>query len=156
MAEHERYVAKFYLRQDNMRAAENRVKSLLEKFPDTVATTKALEDLATAYERRGDTAAAEKVPRRGQRTRRGVREHAGERSRVARRGRRADRPHAGGRRATRRIGRDVRPERRHGRRRRRAGPHRSGAAAEASTAAAGNPGSYGSVGSGGGGLGRRY
>ena len=61
MAEHERYVANFYLKQNNMRAAENRVKSLLEQFPDTLATTKGLEDLAAAYERRGDTAAAEKV-----------------------------------------------------------------------------------------------
>jgi outer membrane protein assembly factor BamD len=61
MAEHERYVAKFYFKQDNMRAAENRVKGLLEKFPDTLATTTGLEDLAAAYERRGDTAAAEKV-----------------------------------------------------------------------------------------------
>jgi outer membrane protein assembly factor BamD len=61
MAEHERYVADFYFRLDNMRAAENRVKGILEKFPDTIAATKALEDLVAAYERRGDTAAAEKV-----------------------------------------------------------------------------------------------
>lgn len=61
MAGHDRYVANFYFKLDNMRAAENRVKSILEKFPDTVAATKALEDLAAAYERRGDTAAAEKV-----------------------------------------------------------------------------------------------
>jgi hypothetical protein len=37
------------------------VKGILEKFPDTVTATKALEDLAAAYERRGDAAAAEKV-----------------------------------------------------------------------------------------------
>ncbi|MCC6847707.1 MAG: outer membrane protein assembly factor BamD [Deltaproteobacteria bacterium] len=61
LAEHDRYVARFYFRQDNMRAGENRVKSILEKFPDTVAATGALEDLAAAYERRGDETAASKV-----------------------------------------------------------------------------------------------
>ena len=61
MAQHDRYVANFYFRQNNMRAGENRVKSILEKFPDTVAATAALADLAQAYEKRGDTAAAEKV-----------------------------------------------------------------------------------------------
>ena len=61
MAEHERYVAKFYFRQDNLRAGENRVKSMLERFPDTVATTLALEDLARAYDARGDEKAAAKV-----------------------------------------------------------------------------------------------
>lgn len=59
MAEHERLVAKFYIKQGNLRAAKNRVKGLLEKFPDTVATTQALEDLATAYEHRGDATTAE-------------------------------------------------------------------------------------------------
>jgi outer membrane protein assembly factor BamD len=61
MAEHERYVARFYFKQNNMRAAENRVKGMLEKFPDTVAATKALEDLAAAYDKRGDAPAAEKI-----------------------------------------------------------------------------------------------
>jgi hypothetical protein len=61
IAEHERYVASFYFKHDNMRAGENRVKGVLEKFPDTVAATKALDDLAAAYERRGDGPVAEKV-----------------------------------------------------------------------------------------------
>lgn len=61
IAEHDRRVAAFYFSQDNMRAGENRVKTILEKFPDTVAATAALEDLADAYDERGDTAAAEKV-----------------------------------------------------------------------------------------------
>ena len=61
MAAHERYVARYYFKENNMRAGENRVKGILEKFPDTVAATAALEDLADAYERRGDAAAAEKV-----------------------------------------------------------------------------------------------
>ncbi len=61
LAEHERYVARYYFKEDNMRAAENRVKGILEKYPDTVAATKALEDLAAAYDRRGDGPAAEKV-----------------------------------------------------------------------------------------------
>jgi outer membrane protein assembly factor BamD len=61
MAAHERYVARYYFKQNNMRAGENRVKGILEKFPDTVAATGALEDLAAAYERRGDAKAAEKV-----------------------------------------------------------------------------------------------
>ena len=61
MAQHDRYVANFYFRLDNMRAGENRVKSILEKFPDTVAATGALEDLARAYEKRGDEKAAAKV-----------------------------------------------------------------------------------------------
>lgn len=61
MAEHDRRVARFYFKKDNMRAGENRVKSILEKFPDTMAATVALEDLAKAYDERGDTAAAAKV-----------------------------------------------------------------------------------------------
>jgi outer membrane protein assembly factor BamD len=61
MAEHDRRVARFYFKHDNLRAGENRVKSILEKFPDTVAATVALEDLAVAYDKRGDTGAADKV-----------------------------------------------------------------------------------------------
>lgn len=61
MAEHDRYVARYYFKHDNMRAGENRVKSILEKFPDTLAATAALEDLAAAYEKHNDAAAAEKV-----------------------------------------------------------------------------------------------
>ena len=61
MAEHDRYVANFYFRKDNMRAGENRVKSILEKYPDTIAATRALEDLAKAYAERGDEPAAAKV-----------------------------------------------------------------------------------------------
>jgi len=61
MAAHERYVAIYYFKHDNMRAGENRVKGILEKYPDTVGATKGLEDLAAAYEKRGDTPAAAKV-----------------------------------------------------------------------------------------------
>jgi len=61
MAAHDRYVANYYFRRGNMRAGENRVKGILEKFPDTVAATGALEDLAAAYEKRGDAPAAAKV-----------------------------------------------------------------------------------------------
>jgi outer membrane protein assembly factor BamD len=61
MAEHDRRIAGFYFKHDNMRAGENRVKSILEKFPDTVAATKALEDLAAAYDKRNDAPAAAKV-----------------------------------------------------------------------------------------------
>jgi outer membrane protein assembly factor BamD len=61
MAQHERYVAIYYFRHNNMRAGENRVKGILEKFSDTVAATAALDDLAAAYDKRGDEAAAAKV-----------------------------------------------------------------------------------------------
>lgn len=61
LAAHERYIARFYFGQKNLRAAENRVKGMLETYPDTVATTGALEDLAAAYERGGDAAAAERI-----------------------------------------------------------------------------------------------
>jgi len=61
MAAHERYVARYYFKENNMRAGENRIKGILENFPDTVGATAALEDLATAYDRRGDAPAAEKV-----------------------------------------------------------------------------------------------
>jgi outer membrane protein assembly factor BamD len=61
MAEHDRYIAKFYFKHDNLRAGEGRVKSILEKFPDTIAATKALNDLAAVYERHGDEPAAAKV-----------------------------------------------------------------------------------------------
>lgn len=61
MAAHERYVARYYFKENNMRAGENRVKGILEKFSDTVGATGALEDLAAAYDRRGDAPAAEKV-----------------------------------------------------------------------------------------------
>jgi hypothetical protein len=61
MAAHDRYIARYYFNHDNMRAGENRVKSILEKFPDTVAATGALQDLADAYEKRSDAPAAAKV-----------------------------------------------------------------------------------------------
>ena len=61
MAAHERYIANYYLKHDNLRAGENRIKGVLESFPDTVAATRALEDLAVAYEKRGDAPAAERI-----------------------------------------------------------------------------------------------
>jgi len=61
IAAHEGYISLFYIKLKNMRAAENRVKGILENYPDTVATTHALEDLAAAYEKSGDAAQAEVV-----------------------------------------------------------------------------------------------
>jgi outer membrane protein assembly factor BamD len=54
LAEHERYIAAYYLKRDNLRAGENRVKGILENYPDTLAATQALESLAVAYAKAGD------------------------------------------------------------------------------------------------------
>ena len=55
LATHELYITSFYLRRKNLSAAENRVKGILQSYPDTQAATRALEQLATAYEQNGDT-----------------------------------------------------------------------------------------------------
>lgn len=59
LAGHELYVASFYFKQRNLKAAENRVKVILESYPETQAATRALEKLADARARAGDTAGAE-------------------------------------------------------------------------------------------------
>ncbi len=63
LAGHELYVARFYFQRGNADAAENRVKGILENYPDTEVTTKALERLATEYESAGETERAEVVRR---------------------------------------------------------------------------------------------
>src|SRR4051812_19938073 len=47
LAAHEQYIANYYLRRGNLKAGENRVKGILENYPDTSAATRALDRLAT-------------------------------------------------------------------------------------------------------------
>jgi outer membrane protein assembly factor BamD len=54
LAEHELYIAEFYLKRKNLKAVENRVKGILETYPDTAAANEAVERLAAGYERAGD------------------------------------------------------------------------------------------------------
>ena len=54
LAEHELYIARYYFKRDNLRAAENRLKGLLEAYADTEAATEALEMLAEVYADTGD------------------------------------------------------------------------------------------------------
>jgi len=63
LAGHELYVARFYYNRGNTDAAENRVKGILENYPDTEIATTALERLAAEYERTGETERAEVVHR---------------------------------------------------------------------------------------------
>lgn len=51
---HELYITSFYLRRKNLPAAENRAKGILQNYPETQTATRALEQLATAYEQAGD------------------------------------------------------------------------------------------------------
>ncbi len=53
LAGHELYIASYYLKRGNMKAGENRVKGILENYPDTAAATHAVEELATAYAKAG-------------------------------------------------------------------------------------------------------
>jgi outer membrane protein assembly factor BamD len=55
LAGHELYIADYYLQHGNMNAAENRVKGLLESYPDTKVATDALERLAHEYGKAGDS-----------------------------------------------------------------------------------------------------
>ncbi len=59
LAGHELYITSFYLRRKNLSAAENRVKGILQNYPETQAATRALAQLATAYEQAGDTERAQ-------------------------------------------------------------------------------------------------
>lgn len=54
LADHELHIAKYYLTRGNLKAGENRVKGLLENYPDTPATTRGLDALAEAYAKAGD------------------------------------------------------------------------------------------------------
>lgn len=54
LADHELYIANYYFKRKNVRAGENRVKGILENYPDTPAATHALESLAEEYARTGD------------------------------------------------------------------------------------------------------
>jgi outer membrane protein assembly factor BamD len=54
LAEHELHIAEFYFKHGNLKAGENRVKDILENYPDTPAATRGIEALAAAYARVGD------------------------------------------------------------------------------------------------------
>jgi outer membrane protein assembly factor BamD len=54
LAAHELYIAAYYFKRQNLRAGENRVKGILENYPDTPVATHAIEHLAAAYARAGD------------------------------------------------------------------------------------------------------
>ncbi|HEY2385932.1 MAG TPA: outer membrane protein assembly factor BamD [Candidatus Binatia bacterium] len=54
LADHELRIARYYLKRGNLKAGENRVKGLLENYPDAPATTRGLMALADAYAKVGD------------------------------------------------------------------------------------------------------
>jgi outer membrane protein assembly factor BamD len=54
LADHELYIAAYYFKRKNLRAGENRVKGILENYPETPVAGRALEALAAAYARAGD------------------------------------------------------------------------------------------------------
>ncbi len=56
LADHELYIASYYFKRKNLPAGENRIKGLLENYPDTPAATRAVATLADAYARAGDDA----------------------------------------------------------------------------------------------------
>ena len=58
LAAHELYIANYYFKRDNLKAGENRVKGILENYPDTTAATRAVEQLAAAYASAGQEDAA--------------------------------------------------------------------------------------------------
>lgn len=53
LAGHELYIAAYYFKRENVKAGENRVKGILENYPDTEAASRALDVLADAYENAG-------------------------------------------------------------------------------------------------------
>src|SRR5882724_2000224 len=59
LADHELYIASYYFKRKNVAAGENRVKGILENYPDTPAATRAITALADAYASAGDTSHAE-------------------------------------------------------------------------------------------------
>jgi outer membrane protein assembly factor BamD len=58
LARHEEGIAAFYLERDSLRAAEARLRRLLEEYPDTDATAASLTRFARAYDREGEKRAA--------------------------------------------------------------------------------------------------
>ena len=54
LARHEADIAAYYLRHDNLRAAEARLRGLLNDYPETDATADSLYLFARAYERRDE------------------------------------------------------------------------------------------------------
>jgi outer membrane protein assembly factor BamD len=54
LARHEADIAAYYLRHDNLRAAEARLRGLLTEYPETDATADSLYLFATAYGRRAE------------------------------------------------------------------------------------------------------
>ncbi len=59
LAEHELYVAGFYFRRGNRSAAKNRVKTILELYPDTAVAPRALAKLVRQERKAGKKEAAE-------------------------------------------------------------------------------------------------
>jgi outer membrane protein assembly factor BamD len=58
LARHEEGVAEYYLGRDSLRAAEARLRRLLEEYADTDATATSLARFARAYDREGEKRAA--------------------------------------------------------------------------------------------------
>jgi outer membrane protein assembly factor BamD len=58
LAKHESDVARYYLRQGNLKAAEARLRGLLTEYPESEATAQALHDFAVAYTKREETEVA--------------------------------------------------------------------------------------------------
>jgi outer membrane protein assembly factor BamD len=63
LAEHELYIASYYFKRGNLLAGENRVKGILETYPDTAAARRALARLAEAYAENGGEQEREKLAR---------------------------------------------------------------------------------------------
>ena len=54
LAGHELYIAAYYFKRQNLKAGENRMKGILENYPDTPVATHAIAQLAAAYAQAGD------------------------------------------------------------------------------------------------------
>lgn len=58
LAKHHRDIAAWYLRHNNIKAAESRLSKILTDYPDTDAAAEALDLFASEYKRRDDTESA--------------------------------------------------------------------------------------------------
>jgi outer membrane protein assembly factor BamD len=58
LARHEEFVADFYLSRKSLRAAEARLRNLLEEYPEMDATVDTLSQFAAAYDQQGEPKAA--------------------------------------------------------------------------------------------------
>jgi len=58
LARHEEFVADFYLSRKSLRAAEARLRNLLEEYPEMDATADTLSQFAGAYDQQGEPRAA--------------------------------------------------------------------------------------------------